>query len=348
VSFIYFVHLKKKLMPKIFLIIVLLALTFLTKAQSYFEGNIKYKVVLYDVKAGLTPSINIDYGKGLYYSHATSDAGNEELLATDKDNKAYKINKENNTYVVLEMNPNPSFIFEKTTEQKRYFGKTITKYIIEKDGNSITYAWYGNDFKTHCNTDSCTNNKPPFVVNGYIALIVESYRNNQKEYGIYATDIEPKQYDENFFSLANYKNEKAIVKEKIGDEPAPPPPPTEVAEPANYGTGQDEPIKIYEKVEIDAEFNGDWKNYVTNNLKYPVDVPNKPDCKCTVTFVVRKDGSIVLPVNDIKCTVADNRFVTAARSFITNTNDKWKPAVQNGVKVNSIKEVVLTFTYQKK
>ncbi len=323
------------------------------KAQQYFEGEIKYNAIMFNNNKIDTWSIEVDYGKGIFYANLKTENNlikeeEKEILVDVIQNKEYQINKVKKTYSFKNSNAYNDFTFEKTGEQKMYFGKMIYKYILSKNAQTTLYGWYSNDYIMNCKGNKITvNGSAPFVLNEHIALIIESYRNEQKEFALYATDIQPKQYEDAYFSLVGYTNGKRKI-EIINDgaeDILQPPPPAEVAEPARKVEEEDENTFI--KVEIEPTFKSNFENYLAINLKYPIDVPNKPNCNCIVQFTVNTNGTIGLPVNNINCTVADNRFTSAARKFITNTNGKWNAAIQNGVKVNALHTVVLKFKYKK-
>ncbi len=104
--------------------------------------------------------------------------------------------------------------------------------------------------------------------------------------------------------------------------------------------------KIYDKVETVAYYIGSWKNLLLKNLKYPdtAQILNIQG-NVIINFIVETDGKINnLKVSDIS--PQKNEFlVNEAIRVIKKTNGQWKPAIQNGNKVRSIKEQSILFAF---
>ena len=103
--------------------------------------------------------------------------------------------------------------------------------------------------------------------------------------------------------------------------------------------------KIFEKVEIEAEFPGGqnaWKKFLERQLNPSAPVDNgAPEGMYTVTvqFVVSKDGSI----SDVRALSSHGYGMEAEAVRVIKKGPKWTPAVQNGRQVNAIRKQPITF-----
>jgi periplasmic protein TonB len=118
-----------------------------------------------------------------------------------------------------------------------------------------------------------------------------------------------------------------------------PPPPPEKTE-----TKDDDDNK-YQKVEVEASFPGDrndWLKFLQKNLK--VNVLEKNGAKAgkyyvIVKFVVGKDGKL----SDF--VIEENPGYGAGEEVVKmlKKSPNWKPSIQNGVSVSSVKRQPVTF-----
>jgi hypothetical protein len=137
-----------------------------------------------------------------------------------------------------------------------------------------------------------------------------------------------------------------VIQEGITDEKMIAPPIVDEGRAIVEAPASEDPNKIYEMVEIDAEFKGGialWKKYLEANLDQKV--PKKkgaPAGTYTVwaQFIVDKEGKI----SDIKA-LSNHGYGMEEEviRLIKTTNTKWVPAVQNGRQVKSYKKQPVTF-----
>ena len=88
-----------------------------------------------------------------------------------------------------------------------------------------------------------------------------------------------------------------------------------------------------------------WKKYLMQNLK--ADMPVKEGWKAgvykiTVSFIVKKDGSIT----DVKTDDYPSSKTAEQCINLIKNGPKWEPAIQNGHKVNCYKKQPLTFVVE--
>lgn len=107
-------------------------------------------------------------------------------------------------------------------------------------------------------------------------------------------------------------------------------------------------FKTFEKVEIEARFNGDWNKFQAANLKYPKKAKKKGITgTVTVEFVVDLDGNI----SNIKLSrysaVANKWLLKEAVRVIALTDGQWTPARQNGRPVKSFRQLPVVFALTK-
>lgn len=109
-------------------------------------------------------------------------------------------------------------------------------------------------------------------------------------------------------------------------------------------TANQEIDKIFQKVEVEAKFEGgvkEWGKYLSENLRYPdAAIKEKVQGSAIIQFIVTTDGTIkdVSVLHDPGAGLG-----TEAARVIKNSTGKWTPAVQNGRKVTSYKKQPITF-----
>ena len=107
----------------------------------------------------------------------------------------------------------------------------------------------------------------------------------------------------------------------------------------------DDENKVFNKVEVEAEFpggNGAWRNYLTKNLNANTPVENSaPEGTYTVIvrFIVSKDGSISDVVSETKFGYGMEEEAVK----IIRKGPRWTPALQNGRNVNAYRRQPITF-----
>jgi periplasmic protein TonB len=102
---------------------------------------------------------------------------------------------------------------------------------------------------------------------------------------------------------------------------------------------------IFQRVEVESEFPGGrvaWKDYLEKNLKS--DVPEKNKAKpgqytVIIKFTVNKDGEL----NDIVPETNVGYGMEQEVIRILKKSPKWKPGIQNGQVVKSLKRQPVTF-----
>jgi len=110
----------------------------------------------------------------------------------------------------------------------------------------------------------------------------------------------------------------------------------------------DDENKVFNKVEVDAEFPGGqaaWRNYLqkTLNANVPVD-NNAPEGTYTVVvkFIVSKDGSL----SDISCESDPGFGMCAEAVRVIKKTKNWTPAIQNGRNVNAYRRQPIVFAVE--
>lgn len=100
--------------------------------------------------------------------------------------------------------------------------------------------------------------------------------------------------------------------------------------------------EIFDKVEIEAEFKGDWVKFLTRNINAQVPSDNGAppgNYKVIIQFVVDVDGS----VSDIK-PLTDLGFGMEKEAMrVLQKATKWEAAIQNGRKVKAYRKQPITF-----
>jgi protein TonB len=117
---------------------------------------------------------------------------------------------------------------------------------------------------------------------------------------------------------------------------------------------QDDEDKVFQKVEIDAEFpggNSGWTRYVTREIERNIDELQDDGRSGTVVvlFNVDKEGAVsdvrALPCNEAgvaNCLGPGTKLADIASNAIRR-GPKWKPAVQNGRNVKAYRRQPVTF-----
>jgi protein TonB len=108
---------------------------------------------------------------------------------------------------------------------------------------------------------------------------------------------------------------------------------------------EDDENKIFEKVEVEAKFNGDWKRYLERNLNGSVGADaGAPAGTYTVIvqFVVDKDGNI----SDVKALTNHGFGMEEEAVKVIKKGPAWEPAIQNGRKVKAYRKQPITFVIE--
>jgi periplasmic protein TonB len=119
----------------------------------------------------------------------------------------------------------------------------------------------------------------------------------------------------------------------------------------------DDEDKVFQKVEIDAEFPGGtsaWFKYVTREIERNIDELQDDGKSGTVVvlFIVDKEGAVsevrAMPCGEAgvaNCLGAGSKLAEVAVNAIRK-GPKWKPAVQNGRNVKAYRRQPVTFKLQ--
>jgi protein TonB len=117
---------------------------------------------------------------------------------------------------------------------------------------------------------------------------------------------------------------------------------------------KDDSDKVFQKVEIDAEFPGGvagWTRYVTREIERNIDELQDDGRSGTVVvlFIVDKEGAVsdvrALPCGEAgvaRCLPPNSKLAEIAVNAIRK-GPKWKPAVQNGRNVKAYRRQPVTF-----
>lgn len=117
---------------------------------------------------------------------------------------------------------------------------------------------------------------------------------------------------------------------------------------------EDEYDKVFQKVEIDAEFPGGvsgWTKYVTREIERNIDELQDDGRSGTIVvlFIVDKEGQVsevrALPCSEAgvaRCLPPNSKLAEIAVNAIRK-GPKWKPAVQNGRNVKAYRRQPVTF-----
>jgi periplasmic protein TonB len=102
-----------------------------------------------------------------------------------------------------------------------------------------------------------------------------------------------------------------------------------------------DPNQIFNAVEIEPKFPGDFGAYLGKNIHYPpVDKENGVQGKVFVQFVVERDGSLT----DIKVLRSPDESLGDEAVRVLKASPHWKPGVQNGKNVRCMYTVPISFT----
>jgi periplasmic protein TonB len=122
-----------------------------------------------------------------------------------------------------------------------------------------------------------------------------------------------------------------------------------ITEPTNPGEGtgiiEAKPVKepeIWEKVEIDARFAGNWENFLRKNLNSMVPVDNSAPAgryKVAIRFVVDVDGTVsdITPLTNIGFGMEQEAVRVLKKAA------KWEPAFQNNHHVKAYRTQIIIF-----
>ncbi len=102
------------------------------------------------------------------------------------------------------------------------------------------------------------------------------------------------------------------------------------------------PDDIFDPIEIEARFDGDWIKFLSKNLNPQVPIDNgAPAGNYTVVlqFVVDADGV----VSDIKALTTHGYGLEQEAIRVLRKAKKWEPAIQNGRKVKAYRKQPITF-----
>jgi protein TonB len=110
---------------------------------------------------------------------------------------------------------------------------------------------------------------------------------------------------------------------------------------------QNERNRVFEKLEIESAFPGGpnaWSAFLNTHLVYPQKaIRKKIEGTVLLEFIINKDGSI----SDLKALDGDPILQEAALK-IMQESPKWKPAIQNGRLVRSLKRQPIIFRLSSK
>lgn len=102
--------------------------------------------------------------------------------------------------------------------------------------------------------------------------------------------------------------------------------------------------KVYNKVEISAKYQGNWKDFLERNLAYPSDASDNGQSGVVyIEFIVDREGNI----SDLH--VAENSpvktpsLVAEAIRVIRKSTGKWSPGIQNDMQVRSYHQQPINF-----
>lgn len=97
----------------------------------------------------------------------------------------------------------------------------------------------------------------------------------------------------------------------------------------------------FEKVEIEAKFNGNWNKYLQKEIEKNMDELTEAgeSGTCVVRFVVSKDGT----VSEVEATTMKGTKLAEVSVNAIRKGPKWIPAIQNGIPVNAYRHQPITF-----
>lgn len=108
---------------------------------------------------------------------------------------------------------------------------------------------------------------------------------------------------------------------------------------------KEDPNKVFEKVEVEAQFpggEGAWRNYLQRNLNASAPIDNgAPEGQYTVVvqFIVDKEGNI----SDVKALTNHGYGMEEEAVRAIKRGPKWTPAIQNGRNVKAYRKQPITF-----
>ena len=100
--------------------------------------------------------------------------------------------------------------------------------------------------------------------------------------------------------------------------------------------------EVFSKVEVDAKYPGNWRNYLMKNLdpQIPIDHQAPPGNYTTITqFIVDTKGN----VSDIKALTHHGYGMEEEAMRVIKLSGKWAPAIQNGKVVKAFRKQPITF-----
>ncbi len=100
--------------------------------------------------------------------------------------------------------------------------------------------------------------------------------------------------------------------------------------------------EVFTRVEIDAAYPGNWRNFLERNLNGQVAVNNGagPGTYTTIIqFIVDKDGTI----SNMKALSKHGYGLEEEAMRVIKASGKWKPAIQNGREVKAYRKQPITF-----
>lgn len=103
--------------------------------------------------------------------------------------------------------------------------------------------------------------------------------------------------------------------------------------------------KVFTKVEIEAQFAGNWSQFLTRNLnsEVPVQGGAPPGTyQVIVQFIVDKEGQ----VSDVKALTSHGYGMEEEAMRAIKKAPKWTPAVQNGRQVKAYRKQPITFVVE--
>ena len=100
--------------------------------------------------------------------------------------------------------------------------------------------------------------------------------------------------------------------------------------------------EIFTKVEVDAQYPGNWRSFLERNLDGQVAVDNGAapgNYTVIIQFVVDVAGN----VSDIKALTSHGSGMEQEAMRVIKKSNKWKPAIQNGREVKAYRKQPITF-----
>ena len=107
----------------------------------------------------------------------------------------------------------------------------------------------------------------------------------------------------------------------------------------------DDEDKVFQKVEVEAEYDGNWVNFLSSNLNAELPAENGAEAgsyTVIVRFIVSKDGSI----SDIVAESDPGYGLANEAIRVIKKSKKWRPGEQNGRQVTCYKRQPITWLVQ--